>query len=67
MREKETNEQWEYKAFSYRHSIRYDDGAELNRLGEQGWEAYAVRDMDSHDCYVSKIFLKRRVQKGGAK
>lgn len=61
--EQKTKEQWEYRILTYHHSIRYDDGAELKRLGEQGWEAYAVRAMDERDCYVSKIFLKRR--KGG--
>lgn len=40
-------QQWEYKTFF----SRYNEGEELAKLGEQGWEAYATRN--------SQILLKR--------
>lgn len=62
--EQKTNEQWEYITFTFRHSFRYDDDTGLDKLGQQGWEAYAVRAMDRRgEYYATEIFLKRR--KGG--
>lgn len=63
MMEQKTNEQWEYMAHTVE-SSRYEDSVELKRLGDKGWEAYAVTE--STNVYAgtaTTYYLKRR--KGG--
>lgn len=67
MKEKPNNHEcWEYKTL-FRPSEK-----ELTREGMLGWEAYAVTIEPFHDAYSREtsayvVYLKRRVQKGGAR
>lgn len=58
-----TNEQWEYKTHTVE-SSRYEDSVELKRLGDKGWEAYAVTELANvYAGIATTYYLKRR--KGG--
>ncbi len=66
MKEKEI-EQWEYRSFFTITSALSEGLETLNRLGAEGWEAYSVIvNNDICEDVLTRYFLKRRIQKGGA-
>lgn len=65
--EQKTKEQWEYRSFFTITSALPEGLETLNRLGAEGWEAYSVI-VNNDICrdVLTRYFLKRRIQKGGA-